>query len=245
MQQANQRIVACLSALLAIEEIARRPLRTATPYLSDLKHRTRELFDAVKAVTAIPDSDYESFRKARLQRGPIRLMGRKDPCAHDLALALAGLVLKALNQTPADDPHAVYRQLDAKGLNYADLQDLWVEVEWEAEAAGLVDGGDPQDQTHRIKGVSAQDAAERIRPNDPEGQGNLVKSWRNSTDPKFPRPIGKAPEHKQMNLYKPAEILDFLKKVEGKAVDKERHLSAHFHKVERYPRPETQSLSPF
>jgi hypothetical protein len=74
------------------------------------------------------------------------------------------------------------------------------------------------------KGVSLQAIALHIRKDDPDGQKQLVKKWQNrrtaKTNP-LPRPIGtEAGEfaHPQRLLYKPAELLDFLKKSEGEAV---------------------------
>jgi len=87
------------------------------------------------------------------------------------------------------------------------------------------------------RGVSLQDAAECVRLSDPDGQGELVKRWRNSRDPKLPESIGKSPEHSQRKLYEPAAFLRFLKKVEGAEADRDYRLSAHFRKVSRLPRP--------
>jgi len=81
-----------------------------------------------------------------------------------------------------------------------------------------------------------QDAAERIRPDDPEGQRRLVRQWQKSRDPRLPVPIGKCPTHSQRNLYEPAAILRFLEKVEGAMVDRDFALSAYFRKVCRCPR---------
>ena len=88
-----------------------------------------------------------------------------------------------------------------------------------------------------IKGVSLQDAAERIRSGDPRGQAAMVKGWRNSRDPKLPVPIGKSPGHAQRNLYEPAALMAFLRKIEGKEVDSDFDLNAHFQQVSREPRP--------
>lgn len=87
------------------------------------------------------------------------------------------------------------------------------------------------------RGVSLQDAAERIRPDDPEGQKQLVRGWQKSRTPKLPAPIGKCPDHSQRNLYEPAAILRFLKQFEGPEADRDFALSAYFRKVSRRPRP--------
>ncbi len=86
------------------------------------------------------------------------------------------------------------------------------------------------------KGVSLHDAAERIRPGDREGQQELITTWRGLRSPKLPASIGKCPNHKQRNLYKPAAIVRFLKAVEGPTADRDFTLSKHFRQVERAPR---------
>ena len=86
------------------------------------------------------------------------------------------------------------------------------------------------------KGVSLQDAASCVRSGDPVGQTSIVDAWRKSRTPKLPSPIGKAPEHRQRNLYEPAALLEFLKQVEGAEADRDFRLNAYFRKVSRKPR---------
>ncbi len=86
------------------------------------------------------------------------------------------------------------------------------------------------------RGVSLLDAAERIRPDDEEGQSLLVRQWQKSRKPKLPPSMGKSPEHAQRNLYEPAAILRFLKIVEGAEIDADYGLFPYFRKVSRFPR---------
>lgn len=81
------------------------------------------------------------------------------------------------------------------------------------------------------KGVPLQAVASHIRKDDPDGQKQLVKKWQNRRDAKtnpLPSPIGtEAGEfaHLQRLLFKPAELLDFLKKVEGERVVQDFNLN--------------------
>jgi len=95
----------------------------------------------------------------------------------------------------------------------------------------------PQPAGEVGRGVSWRDAAELIAAGDPDRQNKLIDQWRKSSDPKPPRPIGKCPRHPQRNLYEPAEILRFLKSLEGERVVADFRLKAGFSRVSRLPRP--------
>ena len=132
----------------------------------------------------------------------------------------------------------------AKALSVVALTQL-LQTDWEQRGTVVSSDTDHADEKQRdpatgnggkLKGVSLQDAASRIRNGDPGGQGTLVKAWRNSRNPKLPIPIGSCPSHSQRNLYEPAALLAFLKKTEGERVDKDFGLSAYFRRISRLPK---------
>ncbi len=124
-----------------------------------------------------------------------------------------------------DDPFlASIEAIERCGLHFG-------QIKFPAAAATLAE----EEAKDRLKGVSLRDAATMVRPNDPNGQDALYDAWRKSRNPKLPKPIGKAPEHKQRNLYEPAALLKFLKEFEGPSVDRDFGLSSHFRKVSRLP----------
>ena len=90
-----------------------------------------------------------------------------------------------------------------------------------------------------FKGVTLRDAAEIIRSDDTREATRLTRTWRNSKNPKLPPSIGKCPKCRQSNLFKPDELMVFLKEIEGKRVDQTYRLSAYLRKVSREPRPES------
>ena len=88
-------------------------------------------------------------------------------------------------------------------------------------------------------GVSLQIAANQIRPGEPDAQTELIKLWRNSKNPKLPRPIGKSPKHKQQNLYEPASIIAFLENIFGEPIAEEYGLRKAFSELSVKARSET------
>lgn len=92
-------------------------------------------------------------------------------------------------------------------------------------------------------GVSLRTAATRIRQGDRKGQEELMKRWRNSKAPRLPDAIGKNPRHSQQNLYEPAALLSFLKKVEGDNVDRDWDLTTYFRDVCKPPRKQQVALT--
>ncbi len=85
----------------------------------------------------------------------------------------------------------------------------------------------------RVKGVSLQDAAERIKDDE---YPDLPKHWRNLRSSKLPASIGEDPKHPQRKLYKPAALLSFLEEIYGEYADSDWGLTEHFRKVSRLPR---------
>jgi hypothetical protein len=121
-----------------------------------------------------------------------------------------------------------------------ELNSLVDEDDGTAKPATAAGGDDvtPATQVRRQKGVALRHAAEKIRPQDPEGQNALCEAWRKSRTPQLPASIGKSKTHRQRNLYEPAALLAFLKKIEGERVDQDFGLSGWFRQVSDFPRPQ-------
>ena len=83
----------------------------------------------------------------------------------------------------------------------------------------------------RVKGVTLQDAAGMLSRGT---EVECIKRWHNSRC--LPISIGKDSQHIQKNLYRPAELLESLKIIEGFDVSEHPGLETHLNEVKRLPR---------
>ncbi len=63
-------------------------------------------------------------------------------------------------------------------------------------------------------------------------------SWQKLRDPKMPESIGNCPNHRQVKLFAPSAICDFIEKVEGKPLCQKYGIRKALLEKSRPPRPE-------
>ena len=123
--------------------------------------------------------------------------------------------------------------LDPQGLH---LVKSWIDREWAAVSRPPPD--DPVHPEPEGKGVSLLDAALILTEEDRSLSIQKKKSWQKLRTPNLPASIGNCPNHKQVKLFVPSAIADFVEKVEGKTLCTQYKLRQRLNAKAREPRQE-------
>jgi hypothetical protein len=94
----------------------------------------------------------------------------------------------------------------------------------------------PQEIVTGVKGVSLLDAALIITEEDAELSRQKKNQWLRLRTPQLPSSIGKCPNHRQVKLYAPSAIADFIEKVEDKKMCSQYKLRQRLIAKAREPR---------
>ena len=89
-----------------------------------------------------------------------------------------------------------------------------------------------------VIGVSLLDAALTLNDGDEDLAREKKSSWQKLRDPKMPESIGNCPNHRQVKLFAPSAICDFIEKVEGKPLCQKYGIRKALLEKSRPPRPE-------
>jgi hypothetical protein len=189
------------------------------------------------------------------QKGSVALallIGPMQPslCQVRCQLEKTGEGLPALLVRNGHDSRALLRFCNA--IREADFETaipLWPAIKAELQQVAIVAGLPPQPaapasnsdgpQTEgTAKGVSMLDAALILTEEDRELSKEKKNAWLKLRTPKLPASIGKCPNHRQVKLFAPSAISDFVEAVEGKPLCAQYKLRQRLIDKARTPRSE-------
>lgn len=120
----------------------------------------------------------------------------------------------------------------------AELQQVAIVAGLPPRPAATASNGDGAQADSTAKGVSLLDAALILTQEDHELSRQTRNRWQKLRTPKLPRSIGKCPNHRQVKLFAPSAISDFVEAVEGKPLCTQCKLRQRLIGKARAPRPE-------
>jgi hypothetical protein len=113
----------------------------------------------------------------------------------------------------------------------------WAEELHAAVAAlSMNDRGEQPEANGQPKGVSLLDAALILTEEDRPLAREKKSAWQKIRTPKLPASIGNCPNHKQVKLFAPSAIADFVEAVEGKTLCTQYKLRQRLNAKAREPR---------